>query len=344
MLKNLKVATIKENDELISVFNKILQPYGVLITSISKKIPLINAVKAAGKRVGNFPFIHGMDCNQNCLAAYGIDFFWHCPPLKNIEVDEILNYCRRHNIKAIIPTRNEDVEYYSHHLEIFKSQEIGVMVSSPEVVNRCLDKKKFADYLAQASFPVIPTSLSLSEIEAPAYVVKERFGAGGIQVGLNLEKGEGIAWANKLQAPIFQPFIKGNEWSIDVYRSRKEKVMGVVARQRNLVEKGESQVTTTCAYPSLESLCKKVSETLNLYGHAVIQVIEDDHNHFHIVECNPRFGGASTASLAVGLDSFYWFLLECLHQNIENYPFMRSKDEIRQVRHAADWVFPWPNK
>ena len=73
----------------------------------------------------------------------------------------------------------------------------------------------------------------------------------------------------------------------------------------------------------------------------MIQVIEDEEGSFHVIECNPRFGGASTASLAVGLDSFYWFLLECSGQNLQGYLFLRSQQEVRQVRYAADWILPW---
>lgn len=135
--------------------------------------------------------------------------------------------------------------------------------------------------------------------------------------------------------------MEGKEWSVDVYRSFQGKVKGIVARQRNYVIDGESQVTTTVHYPALESLCHEIADLLKIQGPAVFQLIEDQNGNFHVIECNPRFGGASTASLAIGLDSFFWFFVECLGLNLHDYPFIRGKGEIRQVRYMTDRILPW---
>ena len=112
-----------------------------------------------------------------------------------------------------------------------------------------------------------------------------------------------------MQEPIFQPFIEGQEWSVSLYRSFEGRLKGYMARQRNYVVNGESQVTTTVHYPALEHLCQQMADLLKINGHAVFQILEDVQGNFHVIECNPRFGGASTASLAVGLDSFFGILL-----------------------------------
>ena len=81
-----------------------------------------------------------------------------------------------------------------------------------------------------------------------------------------------------------------------------------------------------------------MADTLNLYGHAIFQIIEDWEGHFHVIECNPRFGGASTASVAVGLDSFLWFLMESAGINLEGVPFLRSQKDIKQIRFMTDKI------
>jgi carbamoyl-phosphate synthase large subunit len=55
-----------------------------------------------------------------------------------------------------------------------------------------------------------------------------------------------------------------------------------------------------------------------------------------IIECNTRFGGASTASIAAGLDSFYWSLLESSGADVSQAPFLRIPGEVRQVRAPTD--------
>ena len=88
----------------------------------------------------------------------------------------------------------------------------------------------------------------------------------------------------------------------------------------------------------LEQLCAHFVENMSFYGHILLQVIIGETGDFHIIECNSRFGGASTLSLAAGLDSFYWCLLESQGVDIQEYPFLRSKTEKVQIRFPEDII------
>lgn len=313
----------------------------VLVTSISKKVPLLQAVRNATEKLGHFKSLFGCDTNKNCIGQYAVDTFWNCPKLKEIKLEDFVDYCNDNKIKALIPTRDGELHFFAQNKDVFKRNGIHVMVSASEVVQICLDKLLFAKKLKEANFISIQTTENIDDIKTDLFVVKERFGAGSDQIGLRLNKREAIEHGKKLASPIYQPFLEGQEYSVDVYRSQSGKVMGCVVRERNLVIDGESHVTTTVSFPELEKIAHDLSCDLGLEGHAIFQVILDKQGQSHVIECNPRFGGASTASLAVGLDSFYWFLLEASGQSIDEYAFFRSKKEIRQVRHAADWILPW---
>jgi carbamoyl-phosphate synthase large subunit len=91
--------------------------------------------------------------------------------------------------------------------------------------------------------------------------------------------------------------------------------------------------------PELLQLASAVADALDLYGHAVIQLIEEPTGELHIIECNPRFGGASTASLAKGLQSFCWFLLEAEGLEADSVLFTPFTQEVQQVRFPTDRVF-----
>lgn len=304
---------------------------GVLITSLSKKLPLIQAVRRAFQR------IHGADSSSSCIGQYGVDHFWHCPLLRDLSPEDMIAYCQEHAIAAIIPTRNDDVAFFAAHLRKFLEKGIHPLVSPAKTVETCLDKKRFADEMGAAGFPVIPTYLSMNEFEATSYVVKERRGAGAHNIALRLDRKSAQEYSENLEDPLFQPFIEGKEWSVDLYRSFSGQVMGCVARMRDLVVNGESQITTTARYPELEILCANMAAHLNIYGPAVFQVIEEKPGIFSVIECNPRFGGASTASVAAGLHIFHWFFAECQGQPLD--PFIRIPGEIRQIRFPQDRVF-----
>ena len=99
---------------------------------------------------------------------------------------------------------------------------------------------------------------------------------------------------------------------------------------------GESQVTTTFSNPTIEVEVTRVIETLKLRGPVVLQAIQDSHGALHVIECNARFGGASTTGIAAGVDSLFWSILEARGLCVDDYRFIRNRGELCQVRLPAD--------
>jgi carbamoyl-phosphate synthase large subunit len=309
----------------------------VLVSSVSAKVPLLREVRRALEKAVSDVEIWGGDTDQNCIGRYFVDGFWEMPKIEDLEICQLLSFCQEKRITAIIPTRDGELAFFAKHRDWLYEQGISVMVSSPEGVNSCLDKITFYEavrrYLPEFA---IPTSTEISTLNATSYVVKERYGAGSKNLLVNASCDEAVEHASLLDSPIFQPYIVGQEYSVDLYLSRSGKPKGAVARARNLVSEGESRVTTTVRNQRLEQICCRLASDLKLSGHLVVQVISDQENRFYIVECNCRFGGASTLSVAVGLDSFAWFFLECQGEDLAQDPFVRLPGELRQVRYADD--------
>ena len=77
-----------------------------------------------------------------------------------------------------------------------------------------------------------------------------------------------------------------------------------------------------------------------LRGHVLAQVIVDDKERLHLVEINPRLGGASPLSLKAGLDSIKWSLQEFLGDSdqIPKSPILKSglrlskKNQVVQIQ------------
>ncbi len=324
----------KENDDVAKC--------NLLITSIAKKVPMLKSIKKASKKFDKIVKIFGGDANKDCIGKYFVDKFWEMPRDINLSFNEIMNYCKENNINGIIPTRDGELLFWAKHKNRLNEKRINVMVSDFDVVESCVDKLLFYQKSDNMGYPAIPTFLSPEDIDSILFVVKERFGAGARKIGLGLTIDQSIDHAKKLNHPVFQPFIKGYETSVDLYVSRTGNVKGIIIRRRDLIFRGESQVTTTIRNKRLEELCTKFAKDFNLYGHAVMQIIIDDKESFHIIECNNRFGGASTISLEAGLDSFFWFLLETKEVDISEYPFYRLKHEIKQVRFSQDMILHDP--
>lgn len=153
---------------------------------------------------------------------------------------------------------------------------------------------------------------------------------------MNLSRTEAIQRGRECDAPVYQPFIHGREISIDAWLDIDFRVKGLVCRWRDEIVNGESSVTTTFSDSRVENHALEVLHALKLRGPVVLQVLMDDRDRIHVIECNARFGGASTASIMAGLDIFYWSLLESRGVRVDEYPFSRIPHEVRQIRLPED--------
>ena len=312
--------------------------FNILVTSISKKVPLLNSLR---RSIGNLNLkgkLFGGDSNAHCIGRYFVDEFWLMPLQDNLDIEELINFCKQNGINGIIPSRDGELHFFSTHQERLSKEGISCMISKPKTIETCSNKLLFCEFLSPFKFPVIPTATDISLIPGPSFVVKECFGSGSHTIGLNLNEFQAQSWSKNLKDPIFQPFIEGKEYSIDIYITRQNTPHGAIARIRELVVDGESQMTVSVRHKEMEALCLKAAIHIGICGHAVFQVLCDSANRLHLIECNPRFGGASTLSVVMGLHSLEWFIQESLNQPLP--PFVRSTIEMRQVRYAKDKVFP----
>lgn len=306
----------------------------VLITSISKKVPLIKAVRDAAENQPNAFKVIGADCNADCLGRYFVDQFWNMPLIDRLSIQTLVDYCKKESVSVIFPTRDGELVFFAKHQEKLSKEGIEVMISSYKGITVSHDKFEFSRFCEDS----IPTELDIHSLEAGHYVVKERFGAGSLSAGIKLLKDDAFRHSQTLKEPVFQPFVDGKEISVDLYRRKDGVCHGVVCRERALIVHGESQITRTFRSPGLEKRSCELANQLDLYGHVMFQyIIEKDSSRTFLLECNPRFGGASTASIKAGLDSFRWFLQESC--NIALPAFSRQPHELTMVRHAEDAFF-----
>jgi carbamoyl-phosphate synthase large subunit len=312
------------------------KPLTVLVTSASKKIPLINAVKVGAHKISSESKVIAGDISENVLSKYIADEFWLMPRAIDDNVDEIIVESVRRGVNVILPTRDGELAFWSKYKAKFLDIGISIIVSPQDSIARCLDKLEFSEFGKNNELPFIQSSVDIADIQAKTYVVKERFGAGSKSIGINLGLDEAVEHGKTLMQPIFQPFIPGVEISIDGWLCKEGSLKGLVIRKRDLVENGESQVTSTFRHAAIEKKAAICLESLNISGPAVMQAIITKNHEIRVIECNSRFGGASTTAIAAGLDIFFWSLQEALGNSSHDYSFHRIVGEIKQVRVPSD--------
>jgi carbamoyl-phosphate synthase large subunit len=311
-------------------------PLNILVTSAAKKVPLVRAVQCAARKLHPESKVIAGDADENALTRYVADGFWHMPRTIDDEVDALLVGCKARGISIIIPTRDGELLFWAQRRAWFLDTGINVIVSPASSVEACFDKLAFAQFGVANGLNFIPAGLRPDEVGAGPYAVKERYGAGARKMGLNLDSETALQHGASMESPIYQPFVSGVEISVDALLDQTCQVKGLVLRTRDIVVGGESQVTTTFRDDTIEKEVTKILNVLKLRGPVVMQAFIDAERRIHIIECNTRIGGASTASIAAGLDIFYWSLLETYGADLHEYPFNRVCGEVRQIRVADD--------
>ena len=298
----------------------------------------MGAVAQAASRVSPGARVIAGDTDPTALARHVADEFWTMPRLDAVDDRSLIEECNKRGIDTILPTRDGELAFWADAKPAFAKAGIGVIVSSPRAVALCLDKLAFAEFGLTEGLPIIPAAENAEAFAPGRVVVKERFGAGAKGVGIDLSATAARVHGEMLADPIFQPFVMGREISIDGWLDAGGRLHGLVLRDRDVIVSGESQVTTTFRAPDLEDQAARIFTALGavgLAGPAVMQGIVTE-NGLSVIEVNARFGGASTASIAVGLDLVGWSLMEHLVAGEALPPFKRNAGEVRQVRVPQD--------
>ncbi|HEV2568134.1 MAG TPA: NAD-dependent epimerase/dehydratase family protein [Sphingomonas sp.] len=308
----------------------------ILVSSASSKISLIRALAQAARRIDPEAKIVAGDMSDQALSRHTADHFWLMPRATVENLDPIIAGCRDRGITAILPTRDGELLFWAERRDVLKEAGITLISSPVNSIRRCVDKLAFAEFGASANLPFIQTATTPDELACSRFVVKERFGAGSRSIAIAVGRSEALLHGETLDSPIYQPFVEGKEISADAWLDGRHRVKGIVLRTRDRVVNGESQVTTTFREERIEELLTRVLEVLELSGPVVVQALIDAEGKVHVIECNARFGGASTLGIAAGVDSFYWSLAEIAGEDLSHIQFQPTSRPIRQVRLPAD--------
>lgn len=319
----------------------------VLVTSAARKIPLIRAVRDAAVRIDPEAAVIAGDLDRDAPARHAADDFWLMGPLQELDLTAFLEGCKRRGVRTILPTRDGELAFWAERRPALEQAGVQVVVSSPEAVRLCLDKLAFARWGEREGAPVIPAAQTVDGLAHHGradqrFVVKERFGAGSKAVAIGVTAAAARSHAQALSDPIVQPMIEGPEISIDAWMTARGAVHGLVLRRRDRVVNGESQISTTFRDAALEAQAATVLQGLGLSGPAVMQAILTPEG-LAVIEVNARFGGASTTSIAAGLDMLYWSLFERVRPDAPTPAFHRRAGEVRLVRVPQDMILHDPD-
>lgn len=311
----------------------------ILITSVSKKVWLVNAFKDAFTLNGINGNVVCVDVNPLSVGLYAGDNYYIVPPSSDQNfMSKLMDICKNEGINLLIPTRDDELSLFAENIPTFQNKGVCVMISNQEIIGICNDKYKFYQFLVENNYSTpktyLPDQIDLSSINYPL-IIKSRLGSGGKSIFKVESESELIFFLNYVPNPIVQEFIDGKEYTIDIFSDFDNNVLTVVPRERIETFCGESYKGRTVEDDEMIEKAKCLAEKLGTIGHITIQCIKND-GEIKFIEINPRFGGGANLGFASGANTPAMLLKLLLGEEVKPSIGIYNKN-LTMLRYTEDY-------
>lgn len=277
----------------------------IMFTGVGRRIELLQAFRNAALALNKELKIYGADMAGTAPALAYCDYTRRVVAMKDPQyINNLLQICMDDHIDLLIPTIDTDLLVLSENKEKFENIGTRVMISDPDKIRICRDKNKtskfFVDCGLHAPMPV--NDWRVYNAGYPAFI-KPKDGSSSINAYKVENKEELEIYAGKVEDYIVQPFVKGREYTIDVFCDWYGNPVSIVPRERLQVRAGEVLKTQICMDLAMIEEARTLSKAFKPCGPMTVQLIRDEEGIDWFIEINPRFGGGSPLSMKAGARS-----------------------------------------
>jgi len=317
----------------------------ILFTCIGRRVSLLNSFRQAARGLKINASFFGTDTSELSSALQLCDKGFLVKPITHaVYIKQLLSIVKNDRVKLLVPTVDLDLKLLAQNKSKFAALGCCVLVSAPEVVDICQDKRKTYRFLVRNGFD---TSLTLSVRSAllrtscpgfPCFLKPwDGYASRGNAVVKNRK--ELLFFAKRIPNAICQEFIEGTEHTCDVYVDFNMKVRCVVPRKRIEVRAGEVSKSQVVKHPRIMSESARLVKTLGAGpGVITLQLFLTPDDRVKFIEINLRFGGGVPLSIKAGANFPKWILRELLGQKL-NIRFDGFKDGLIMLRYDSEvWL------
>jgi len=272
---------------------------------------------------------------QLCEKRYIVKPVSHRDYLK-----ELLDIVKKEKVKLLVPTVDLDLKLLAVNKSKFENLGCFVLISDPEVIDICQDKRETFKFLSAAGFDTPHTwasqgALRKKDLRYPCFLKPwDGYASRGSAIVRN--RMELSFYAKTVPNCIVQEYIAGEEFTCDVFVDFEGDVRCVVPRKRMEIRSGEVSKARTVKDPKIMEAALKVVEALKAGpGVITIQLIRSTGGKIYIIEINPRFGGGVPLSIKAGANFPKWILqqLAGINPRIKMDGF---RDDLTMLRYDSE--------
>ena len=308
----------------------------VLVSSAGRRGALIQLIKQALAPIGGR--VLAVDAGKWSSACRLADSWAQIPRCDQDDfLPAVLDYCRQHHIRLIIPTIDTELPIYAAHRGTFADHGIVVAVSGSETVAICGDKQATHQFLAHQRLPMVrqysqATPLEQLKTRLPL-VIKPRFGSASQGVQL-VEDAEALEfYLGRTESPIVQELASGKEFTVNFFVDERRRCLFSVPHLRVETRGGEVSKCVTVKQPRLMELAAELGRCLpDAWGPMCFQAFVDESGAPRIIELNARFGGGYPVAHRAGAD-----FIQCLVARVQGAAVPVPTEDWREGTAMTRW-------
>ena len=311
---------------------------------VGRRVSLVNSFRAAAKKLGVDCTIVGTDKDNISSALQCCDHKHIVSPIKsNNYYQDNLDVIKKYKVDLVVPTLDTDLAIWASHREELLEQGCRVLISTPEVIDICQDKRSTYNFMLANGFST-PEVFSFEKLKQDnsydfPYFMKPWDGsaARGNQVVNNIEELE--FFYKRIPNCLIQKHVKGYEFTIDAFIDFEGNICTIVPRKRIEVRGGEVVKAVTVKNQSIiDQTYEMLSKLKAGPGVITTQCFLTSDNQVKFIEINPRFGGGVPLSIQAGADFPAW-LIHLLLDKGADIQYNQWQEGLMMMRYDSEiWL------
>ena len=303
----------------------------ILFTSVGRRVELMQAFRSAAEKNKIDLTIYGADVSNSAPALFFCDRSVIVPRINNDNyIPTLLEVCKKESINALVPTIDTDLLILSENKERFKEVGTEVVISDPDKIVICRDKRLTTKFFLSCGLDCPETSDNYLNYDKgfPAFI-KPKDGSSSINAFKvnNFEELE--SYAHHISDYIIQPFIEGTEYTVDAFCDFDGNPIYITPRIRLAVRSGEVLKTKISQDETIITEIKALIKKYKPCGQITVQLIrQKETSKDYFIEINPRFGGGAPLTIKAGADSAEALLKIISGQKLNYIPNAAKDGEV----------------
>ena len=214
-------------------------------------------------------------------------------------VKRLFEIVEKHHVQVLMPSSGYDIYPYSDNREALARIGATAVVSDRDTLEICRDK--LLTYKKMSGKYNLPfTTADPDKVKSFPVIAKPRFGKGSRNVIKVNNEADLRYISSNFGNTIFQEFLPGVEYTIDVLSDMNKKPIIAVPRIRLQTKAGISTKGRIIRDADLETTCMNMAREIGIRGPSCIQMKESSEKQLKLIEINSRLGGGTIFSTLAG--------------------------------------------